>query len=337
MMVEKEKHRNNCQLAGLRFGSLTAIRHTGKKKNRYLVWECVCDCGGRVEESTKRLQRGTTVDCGCGCGGKAKTARKGSIAEDLTGQKFGMLTVLERAENVNGKTAWLCRCDCGNTRVAVTSALKSGHTWSCGCKTRRPEHTTRRDLTGKRFGRLTALEPLDRRDSKGSVFWRCRCDCGNIAEVSEDCLMHGNTISCGCRKQEIKETVKDTLHFVDGTCIEWLKSRKSRSDNTSGFRGVTRYKGRYRVGIGLQKQRYHLGYYDTLEEACMVRLQAEKLLHEDFVLYWSWWQEIATADPAWAKKNPFEFTVTRNGKQIHVDVPVLEAVKSYHRKMMAAG
>ena len=68
-----------------------------------------------------------------------------------------------------------------------------------------------------------------------------------------------------------------------------------------------------------------------------MRLQAEKLLHEDFVLYWSWWQEIALADPAWAKKNPFEFTVTRNGKQIHVDVPVLEAVKSYHRKMMAAG
>ena len=59
---------------------------------------------------------------------------------DLTGQKFGRLTVIERAENHitnNGcvKTQWLCECCCDNkTRIVVnTQNLRNGHTKSCGC------------------------------------------------------------------------------------------------------------------------------------------------------------------------------------------------------------
>ena len=38
--------------------------------------------------------------------------------KDLTGQKFGRLTVIKRADNnKNGSTRWLCKCDCGNTIV----------------------------------------------------------------------------------------------------------------------------------------------------------------------------------------------------------------------------
>ena len=51
---------------------------------------------------------------------------------DLTGQRFGRLTVIERAQNHNQSTAWLCRCDCGNEKVILTSNLKS-NTVSCGC------------------------------------------------------------------------------------------------------------------------------------------------------------------------------------------------------------
>lgn len=52
---------------------------------------------------------------------------------DLTGQRFGRLTVLRPAENVGTRTAWLCRCDCGREAVVLTSRLRSGHTRSCGC------------------------------------------------------------------------------------------------------------------------------------------------------------------------------------------------------------
>lgn len=53
---------------------------------------------------------------------------------DLTGQRFGMLTVLAPAENIGGRTAWLCRCDCGQETVVMTGHLRDGHTTSCGCK-----------------------------------------------------------------------------------------------------------------------------------------------------------------------------------------------------------
>ena len=52
---------------------------------------------------------------------------------DLTGQRFGKLTVLAPAENIGSRTAWLCRCDCGNEAVVKTSRLRDGRTISCGC------------------------------------------------------------------------------------------------------------------------------------------------------------------------------------------------------------
>lgn len=53
---------------------------------------------------------------------------------DLTGQRFGRLVVIERAENAkNGKAKWLCLCDCGNNTIVLGTHLNSGHTQSCGC------------------------------------------------------------------------------------------------------------------------------------------------------------------------------------------------------------
>ena len=51
---------------------------------------------------------------------------------DLTGQRFGRLTVLECVER-GKKTKWLCQCDCGNKTITLVSSLKSGSTKSCGC------------------------------------------------------------------------------------------------------------------------------------------------------------------------------------------------------------
>lgn len=52
---------------------------------------------------------------------------------DLTGQRFGKLTVLSPAENVGSRTAWQCRCDCGREAVVTTLRLRDGHRTSCGC------------------------------------------------------------------------------------------------------------------------------------------------------------------------------------------------------------
>lgn len=53
---------------------------------------------------------------------------------DLTGQKFGRLTVIRRAPDViKGKPRWECLCNCGGKTVVDSSKIKSGATKSCGC------------------------------------------------------------------------------------------------------------------------------------------------------------------------------------------------------------
>lgn len=57
------------------------------------------------------------------------------------------------------------------------------------------------DETGNRYGRLTVIERVANSDSR-RVMWRCKCDCGNEAIVSGDCLRWGQTKSCGCLRRE---------------------------------------------------------------------------------------------------------------------------------------
>ena len=57
---------------------------------------------------------------------------------DLIGQRFGRLLVLAENGTVRKKSGrtyrtWLCKCDCGNTKIATTNNLKAHNTSSCGC------------------------------------------------------------------------------------------------------------------------------------------------------------------------------------------------------------
>lgn len=65
---------------------------------------------------------------------------------DLTGQRFGRLVVLERVENSKtGSSRWLCKCDCGKTRIHSAGTLNYGTVQSCGCygrEIRKKSHTT---------------------------------------------------------------------------------------------------------------------------------------------------------------------------------------------------
>lgn len=60
----------------------------------------------------------------------------------------------------------------------------------------------RHDLTGQRFGRLTAIEPTEKR-MRTQVVWRCVCDCGAEAFVASSYLIKGETRSCGCLRRDL--------------------------------------------------------------------------------------------------------------------------------------
>ncbi len=303
----------NCSsLEGKRFGKLVVVEKTGERQDGYWVWRCRCDCGGEILANTKRLKRGTITNCGCV---PKNTARNGNIPEDLTGQRFGHLTVLRAVPNRNGRRHWECRCDCGKIHVVSAHNLKAGKVKSCGCQ-QYQTGVKGCDITNQRFGRLTALYPTEKRDGKGSVVWHCRCDCGKELDLAEGALVHGNYRSCGCLREEYRKNINKQLHLIDGTCIEWLEKRKYRSDNTSGFRGVYPLKnGKFRVSIGFKRQRFHIGIFSSFQEAVQARLDAEKVIHEGCVDAYRRWKEQG-------EETPFVFEVikTENGFQVYSNV-----------------
>lgn len=127
--------------------------------------------------------------------------------EDLTGRRYGMLTVVGFDHSEEGKRWWLCRCDCGNTRVVLTSVLNRGFVTSCGCSNK----TNKIDLTGQRFGRLVVLRQFP--TEKGEVLkWECVCDCGKTAVVKGTSLRYGSTRSCGCLRAEHEAPKADAYH-----------------------------------------------------------------------------------------------------------------------------
>lgn len=115
---------------------------------------------------------------------------------DLTGEKFGRWTVLERADNQNKQIRWRCQCSCKKQTIknVLGGSLKKGVSKSCGC-------LMAEDLTGQKFNRLFVLERVENKNK--SVMWKCKCDCGKVATVSAGDLRHNKTKSCGCLKNEV--------------------------------------------------------------------------------------------------------------------------------------
>ena len=63
------------------------------------------------------------------------------------------------------------------------------------------------DIRGRKFGRLTAIEPTGQRNKSGQIYWTCSCDCGKTLRVTASCLVRGNhTVSCGCWRNEACRT-----------------------------------------------------------------------------------------------------------------------------------
>ena len=129
---EHAKSINFQDLTGQVIDWLTIIKSTEKRnKNGSVIWKCLCKCGNYCERSTITLNRKNEFHS-CGCYNTLKLTEK---LEDLTGNRYGILTVLKSANELNnsGQRLWVCKCDCGNIIKICTNSLKTGNTSSCGC------------------------------------------------------------------------------------------------------------------------------------------------------------------------------------------------------------
>lgn len=112
----------------------------------------------------------------------------------LIGEKFGLLTVERIYKDKNGRGKCMCICVCGKRSHVFISNLKGGKTKSCG----HLEESNRkqfRDISGTRFGDVTALTPTAYRKDK-SIVWLCRCICGQEIKLSLRQLTRGECTKC---------------------------------------------------------------------------------------------------------------------------------------------
>ena len=120
-------------------------------------------------------------------------------AKDITGQKFGYLIALRPTDIRKWRSVvWEFLCTACGSKVFLPAGLvtrKRTPQKSCGC-------LNYNDISGQRFGKLTALRPTNDRSS-GQVVWECSCSCssGQLSYVTTSNLVSGGVTSCGCSRK----------------------------------------------------------------------------------------------------------------------------------------
>lgn len=180
-------------------------------------------------------------------------------SEDLTGKRFGRLTVIKSGGKVKKKWMWICKCDCGNEKSICDYSLRKGVTKSCGClgaenrlkncKNRNKSILSDNEIIGMKFGKLTVIEYLGK-DVHGSKIFKCKCDCGNETVTRKSRLISKTVKSCGCLSSEVwsKMTYKhgyathkerNRLYDIYTHMINRCHNENNSCYHNYGARGIT--------------------------------------------------------------------------------------------------
>ena len=207
---------------------------------------------------------------------------------DLTGQRVGRWEIIKEVERRGVKRYWLCRCECGTKKEVYMATLRNGKSQSCGClRNERNAEMNTLDVTGQRFGRLVALEIVDKHKTKSVNIWKCLCDCGRHENVRIDLLTAHSTRSCGCLKKEQDEiNINEKLmeRYIDGVATPSLRKR-IRTDSKSGVKGVTWSKRDkvWRASISIKGKQIYLGQSKDVDAMIKLRKAAEKIYHKSYL------------------------------------------------------
>ena len=214
---------------------------------------------------------------------------------DLTGQKFGRLTVISKAENsADGHIRWLCNCECGNSITTRGTCLRSGITKSCGClvsdKVRELNKANRKyntyDLSGD-YGIGYASNTnedfyfdLEDYDKIKDYCWYSNSD-GYLCsrENNKEIIMHRFIMNESNPEIEVdhfnrnrKDNRKNNLRSLTREHNNWNKGLQN--NNVSGATGV-RFNKEAQKWIAYI-MRKHLGTFNSFEEAVEARKRAEQ-------------------------------------------------------------
>lgn len=118
---------------GEKIGYFTIVKQADGYLGKGAYWHVVCRCGTEKVVQSEALRNGTVVSCGC----YHKEIIREKNLIDLSGKRFGYLTVLKLSDNqLHDELYWTVRCDCGTIKDVSGHSMKMGNTVSCGCKKR---------------------------------------------------------------------------------------------------------------------------------------------------------------------------------------------------------
>ena len=209
---------------------------------------------------------------------------------DLTGQKFGRLAAIKRADKHTSHAVWLCVCECGNEVLVRSCHLRSGHTQSCGClqKERTSEasikhgHNTKNKRTPEYNIWAMMIQRCENPKNKNYPDYG-----GRGVTVCERWKTFENFLAdMGERPSpnHSLERVDNNKGYSPENCIwadKTIQARNQRTSkrNTTGVRGVQwdKDKQKYRATITVNGKKKYLGLFETLEEATEIRKKAEEI------------------------------------------------------------
>lgn len=195
---------------------------------------------------------------------------------DLTGQRLGKLTVLQRAKEASAKrTYWLCKCDCGNETLVEGGNLRSGHTKSCGhCeKYIAADANTTICLLGNGDTFIFDTEDLPVVQShkwsiENSGYVHSTVS-GKHIRLHQQIMKAPDGMVIDHINGDKKDNRKCNLRIASN--MENCRNRGLCTRNTTGFKGVSydSRRKRYSASIMVNYKNKFLGYYDSPQEAAL--------------------------------------------------------------------
>ena len=191
----------------------------------------------------------------------------------------------------------------------------------CGYSEIRFNRGRPKDIAGKQFGYLTAIEPTGEKHRKDYI-WRCVCKCGKEVEYPATRELLGNTVSCGClRGEHFKEVNK----YIGGTSLRQSIEEQVRSTRAkSGYTGVTTKRGKWKAYIKYKGQNIDLGCYTNLEDAVKARARGKELVQADALGLLDFYEELHKDDPALPNRSK----VRQENKQLKQEPPESSAIRA---------
>jgi hypothetical protein len=153
------------------------------------------------------------------------------VVNDLTGKRFGNLTVVGRAPSDRQNNAqWSCMCGCGNNvNVRGGFLLKGQQFCSKQCTLYRAHIVN--EVAGQTFGKLTAIRRVGFTTTRKAV-WEFSCACGNAHVTVLDLVLSGNTTSCGCfgtQRRKTRDGLSTTRAYKNAYWHAYMRRRSQAS------------------------------------------------------------------------------------------------------------